>query len=82
MVADNYNHLHEQPTVFYALGFYSHLAGNGEGLLVVLAWAYVGLRIIHSVSQIILKSVVVRFSVFALSSLVLVAMAVLNVLAL
>ena len=31
VVADNYNHLHEQPTIFYALAIYTHLAGAGGG---------------------------------------------------
>lgn len=81
-VADNYNHLHEQPTVFYALVFYSALAGTGTGLAVTLAWAYVGLRVLHSLVQNTANKVMIRFSVFALSSLVLVALTVLNLLAL
>ena len=40
-IADNYNHLHEQPTVFYALAVYSHLAGVADPLNVGLAWGYV-----------------------------------------
>ena len=82
VVADNYNHLHEQPTIFYALAFYSYIAGTGDGLMVGLAWAYVGLRIVHSIAQIIVKSVMMRFGVFALSSLALIAMAAFNLLAL
>ena len=81
-VADNYNHLHEQPTVFYALVFYSALAGTGSGHLVTLAWAYVGLRVLHSLVQNTVNRVMVRFGVFSLSSLVLVALAALNLLAL
>ena len=79
-VADNYNHLHEQPTVFYALVFYTQLAGTGSGTLVTLAWCYVGLRVVHSLVQNTINKVMIRFSVFALSSLMLVAMAVLNLL--
>lgn len=80
--ADNYNHLHEQPTIFYALAFYTALAGNGSDLAVTLAWAYVGLRVLHSVVQTTINKVMIRFSLFALSSLVLIALAALNVLAL
>jgi len=76
--ADNYNHLHEQPTVFYALVFYCALAGTGDGTNVTLAWAYVGLRVLHSLIQISVNKVALRFSVFALSSLVLVALAMRN----
>lgn len=81
-VADNYNHLHEQPTVFYALVFYSALAGNGGSTLVTLAWVYVLLRVVHSLIQCVGNKVMLRFSVFALSSLVLVTMTAVNLLAL
>ena len=80
-VADNYNHLHEQPTVFYALVFYSALAGTGDGTNVMLAWIYVGLRVVHSLVQNTANKVMVRFGVFALSSLVLIAITVRNLLA-
>jgi hypothetical protein len=81
-VADNYNHLHEQPTIFYALVLYSHLAGHNGSTLVMLAWAYVGLRIVHSLIQNTSNIVMLRFSVFALSTIVLMWLAVINLLAL
>jgi hypothetical protein len=80
-VADNYNHLHEQPTVFYALVFYTQLAGNAGALTVNLAWAYVLLRIAHSLVQNLGNKVMIRFSVFALSSLTLVALTIVNLIA-
>jgi hypothetical protein len=79
-VADNYNHLHEQPTVFYALAVYTHLAGPVDALSIGLAWAYVGLRVAHSLVQVFWNYVPVRFVVFALSTLVLMALAGQNVL--
>ena len=81
-VADNYNHLHEQPTVFYALVFYSALAGTGDDLNVTLAWTYVGLRVVHSLIQCTINKVALRFSVFVLCSLTLVALAMRNLQAL
>jgi hypothetical protein len=81
-VADNYNHLHEQPTVFYALVFYTLLAGNADDLAVTMAWAYVVLRVAHSIVQNVVHTVMLRFGVFALSSLVQVAMTVRNLMAL
>lgn len=81
-IADNYNHLHEQPTVFYALAFYCHLAGVADGLNVALAWTYVGLRVAHSLIQCTTNYVPVRFFVFAASTLVLILIAGRNVLAL
>jgi hypothetical protein len=75
-VADNYNHLHEQPTIFYALMFFAALTGGGDAFALGLAWAYVLLRIVHSLVQATFNRVVVRFGVFALASLVLVAFTV------
>lgn len=82
VVADNYNHLHEAPTIFYALALYTHLAGNENGTNALLAWAYVALRVAHSFAQIVLRNVTMRFAIFALSTLVLMALAARNVMAL
>ncbi|MFP4519230.1 MAG: MAPEG family protein [Oceanicaulis sp.] len=81
-VADNYNHLHEQPVVFYALAVYSHLVGV-EGMITIwAAWAYVILRIAHSLWQATVNFIPVRFVLFALSSLALFVIAAANLLAL
>lgn len=80
--ADNYNHLHEQPTIFYALILYSHLAGVADEINLGLAWAYVVLRVLHSLVQITANKVTLRFVLFAVSTLVLVAIAVRNIIAL
>ena len=75
-VADNYNHLHEGPTVFYAVAIVLALIGQGDGLNATIAWAYVGLRIAHSLVQILSNRVVVRFVLFALSSVALLMLVV------
>ena len=75
-VADNYNHLHEAPTVFYAVALALAIMGGGNGINATIAWAYVGLRILHSLIQVISNRVVVRFALFALSSLCLIALCV------
>ena len=69
----NYNHLMEQPTIFYALAFFVVLAGHDGGLAVTLAWAYVGLRVVHSLIQNTVNRVMLRFLVFSISTLVLIA---------
>jgi len=74
--ADNYNHLMEQPTIFYALAFYVYLSGTETTLNVALAWAYVGLRVLHSFVQSIGNIVRLRFTVFSIASLCLVAIVV------
>ena len=73
-VADNYNHLHEAPTVFYAVALVLAVVGAGNSLNAQIAWAYVALRIAHSILQIVWNKVVVRFLIFALSSLCLMAL--------
>ena len=72
--AHNYNHLHEAPTVFYAVALVLAIVGQGDGLNAQIAWAYVGLRVIHSLVQVTINKVVLRFSLFALSSLCLIAL--------
>lgn len=72
-VADNYNHLHEQPTIFYATGLVAQLAGGMDTLTIGLGWAYVGLRVVHSLVQATRNPIPIRFAVFTLGSLVLMA---------
>ena len=81
-VAYNYNHLMEQPTIFYALVVYSYLAGQQNGPNLILAWAYVALRVVHSLVQATINAVLVRFSIFMLGTLMLVALAARDVWAL
>ena len=73
-VSDNYNHLMEQPTIFYALVFYIVLAGHTDTLHVYMAWAYVGLRVVHTLIQCTVNIVMARFAVFTLSTIVLMIM--------
>jgi len=72
--ADNFNHLHESPTLFYAVAIVLAIIGQGDGFNTTLAWAYVGLRIAHSIVQATINRVIVRFALYALSSLVLMAL--------
>ena len=74
-VADNYNHLMEQPTIFYALVFYIVFSGHTDQLHIALAWTYVGLRVVHTLIQCTVNIVAARFAVFMLSTLVLIVMA-------
>ena len=74
--ADNYNHLLEQPTLFYAVAFTLALLGAGDGLNLSLAWAYVALRVVHSLHQALWNKIEIRFVLFLLSSLILVALVI------
>jgi hypothetical protein len=72
--ADNYNHLMEQPTVFYAVVLALAVMGEASSTNVTLAWTYFGFRVVHSLVQAIINKIEVRFGVFFLSSLVLIAL--------
>ena len=72
--AHNHNHLMEQPTLFYAVCSVIALTGTGDGANAWIAWAYVLLRIAHSVWQATVNKVSVRFALFLGASLALVAL--------
>src|SRR3954447_19794733 len=74
--ADNYNHLMEQPTVFYAVALGLAVVGEGGGTNATLAWAYFASRVVHSLVQATWNKTEVRFAIFVLSSLILIALSV------
>jgi hypothetical protein len=74
--ADNYNHLMEQPTQFYAIALALALLGDASAWSMGLAWAYVGLRVVHSLWQVLVNNIQVRFALFSISSLVLFALTI------
>lgn len=74
-VAQNYNHLMEQPTIFYALCFALQLLDQANDINIGLAWLYVAIRIVHSLVQATVNVIIIRFSIFMLGSLVLMALA-------
>jgi hypothetical protein len=74
--ADNYNHLMEQPTLFYATSLTLALIGHGIGLNAWLAWAYVAIRIVHSLVQATVNVIMLRFAIFMVGSVVLLILAI------
>ena len=81
-VADNYNHLHEQPTIFYAVALAAQVAGVTDSFSVSVAWAYVGVRVVHSLVQATKNPIPIRFAIFSLGSVVLFVLLVRTILAL
>ena len=73
-VADNYNHLTEAPTVFYAVALGIVALGAADPIHVVCAWTYVGFRIAHSLVQATINRVALRFMLFSLSWVALIIM--------
>jgi hypothetical protein len=74
--AHNYMHLVEQPTLFYAIALVLAVGHGGGGYSAILAWAYVALRIAHSLVQATVNVITYRFILFGLSSLALAGMTV------
>jgi hypothetical protein len=72
--ADNYNHLMEQPTLFYAVALALAVLGDASTLSLALAWGYVALRVVHSFVQTTVNHIMTRFTLFFVSSLVLFAL--------
>jgi len=74
--AHNYDHLMEQPTIFYAVVLILAVIGHGTGFNATLAWIYVGLRIVHSIWQATVNTIPVRLGLFLLSTIALGVLAV------
>jgi hypothetical protein len=72
--ADNYNHLMETPTVFYAIAITLALMGEGGGVNLVLAWSFVCLRVLHSLVQSLVNVIQLRFALFVFSTLMIMAL--------
>ncbi|EAQ29879.1 hypothetical protein NAP1_03865 [Erythrobacter sp. NAP1] len=78
--AHNHTHLHEQPTLFYAVSLILAVVGAGA-FDVMLAWIYVGIRVVHSLWQILVNKIPVRIVLFFTSTFVLIILAVRAVMA-
>ena len=73
--SDNYNHLFEQPVAFYAVTLSIALINNIDLLMVQLAWAFTIVRIVHSLVQLTVNMVLLRFFIFATGWLIIAFMA-------
>ncbi len=77
--ADNYNHLLEQPILFYVTALVLVAGGINTSIVVTAAWAYVVLRVVHSIVQSTVNIVPARFGLFLVGSVALTVMAVAGV---
>jgi hypothetical protein len=69
--ADNFNHLMEIPTLFYAVAISLAVLGDNSSSSLILAWGFVILRVVHSMVQTLWNHIPTRFALFFISSLVL-----------
>jgi hypothetical protein len=74
--AHNYIHLMEQPTLFYAICIVLAVMGQGDGFNATIAWAYVILRVLHSIVQATFNRILVRFILFGLATIALLMLTV------
>lgn len=75
-VADNFNHLFEVPTLFYAVTLAIVVLGDADGLHTICAWMFVLFRVIHSFVQATVNLVPLRALLYGCSWLALAAMIV------
>ena len=64
------NHF-ETPLLFYLVCIVAYVTGQTGTLVIGLAWAYVGLRYVHSYIHLTKNIVIVRFRMFVMSMAVL-----------
>ena len=69
----------EQPTLFYALVFYTALTHQWvSDAPLILAWIYVALRVVHSLVQATVNVILVRFGLHVAGTLSLMGLAAWN----
>jgi hypothetical protein len=66
----NFMNLLEVPVLFYVASFVAFLTQHADGLILALCWAFVALRIAHSVVHLSYNKVMHRLVLFALSNVV------------
>jgi hypothetical protein len=75
LIPDDVNYpaynLFELPVVFYALCLCLYVTGNVDQTYVAAAWVFFVLRVLHSIVHCTFNRVIVRFCLYALSSLAL-----------
>lgn len=69
--SDNLKNLFETPTIFYVLALYLHVTQSVDGVYVAAAWVFVGFRALHSLVHCTFNLVLLRFSLYAISTVAL-----------
>ncbi len=72
--ARNLANLFEMPILFYVVGILTLVLGIQSPKMVILAWIYVVLRVIHSVIHLTYNNVIHRLVAYAASTICLMAM--------
>ena len=72
--ADNYRNLFETPVLFYALVACAVAAAYAPPWLVIGAWCYFGLRVVHTIIHCTYNNVMHRLAAFAIGFVLLVGL--------
>ncbi|CAM3250215.1 MAPEG family protein [Sphingomonas antarctica] len=75
-IADNFRHLFETPTIFYAISLAIVVVGLADPLHALCAWLFLACRVLHSIVQATMNIVSVRATLYMLSWLALATMIV------
>ena len=67
--ADNFRNLFELPVLFYFALLAAAQTGQGDGLVLGLAWGFVGLRVLHSLIHCSYNRVMHRFAAYVAGAL-------------
>lgn len=67
--SDNLKNLFELPVLFYALALYLFTSNQVDATYVAAAWVFVGFRVLHSAVHCTINIVMLRFSLYLISSL-------------
>jgi hypothetical protein len=74
--SDNLKNLFETPTIFYVLALYLHVTQSVDGVYLAAAWVFVAFRVLHSLVHCTFNLILLRFSLYAISTLALWFMAI------
>jgi len=67
--SDNLKNLFEIPVIFYALALYLFATGQVDGVYVGAAWIFAIFRALHSAVHCTVNVILVRFALYAVSTL-------------
>jgi hypothetical protein len=73
-VADNFRNLFETPVLFYALCLALAVSGGASPAMLAGLWAYVALRVVHSLIHCTYNGVMHRFAAFGAGFVLLLAL--------
>ena len=68
---DHYVNIFEQPVLFYIVCVLVYITGQVDPILLTMAWAYIGTRILHGIIHLRYNKIIWRRNAFYLSTIVL-----------